>query len=156
MVRAKITLPTHGLKKYHLTHLWYVSVNLRNPPQAQPLQKHLLTPKHNITRIKIPKTQKLFKRETCGEINVFFVVFISLFHHHSPANPYSLSVSWGFLADPFRIPPEFPQTQFRLVGFVLVLRAILTLTRWVLAMEPSLRIWAVLKCDLGNWVLIIF
>ena len=30
-------------------------------------------------RIKTPKTQKLFKRETCGEINVFFVVFISLF-----------------------------------------------------------------------------
>ena len=23
-------------------------------------------------------------------------------------------------------------------------------------MEPGLRIWAVLKCDLGNWVLIIF
>ena len=67
------------LFRSHLTHLWYVSVNLRNPPQAQPLQKHLLTPKRNITRIKTPKTQKLFKRETCGEINVFFVVFISLF-----------------------------------------------------------------------------
>ena len=62
-------------KKYHLTHLWYVSVNLRNPPQVQPLQKHLLTPKYNITRIKTPKTQKLFERETCGEINVFFVVW---------------------------------------------------------------------------------
>ena len=57
-------------KKYHLTHLWYVSVNLRNPPQVQPLQKHLLTPKYNITRIKTPKTQKLFERQTCGEIKV--------------------------------------------------------------------------------------
>ena len=37
-------------EKYHLTHLWYIFVNLRNPPQAQPLQKHLLTPKHNITQ----------------------------------------------------------------------------------------------------------
>ena len=53
-------------EKYHLTYLWYVSVNFRNPPQAQPLQKHLLTPKHNITRIKTPKTQKLFERETYG------------------------------------------------------------------------------------------
>ena len=59
----------------HLTHLWYVSINLRNPPQAQPLQKHLLTPKHNITRIKTPKTQKLFERETCGDVNVFFVIW---------------------------------------------------------------------------------
>ena len=62
-------------EKYHLTHLWYVSINLRNPPQAQPLQKHLLIPKHNITRIKTPNTQKLFERETCGEINMFFVVW---------------------------------------------------------------------------------
>ena len=62
-------------EKYHLTYLWYVSVNLCNPPQAQSLQKHFLTPKHNITRIKIPKTQKLFERETCGEINVFFMVW---------------------------------------------------------------------------------
>ena len=51
---------------------------------------------------------------------------------------------------------RIPQTQFRLACFVLVLRATLTLTRYFLAMEPSLRIWVVLKCDLGNWVLIIF
>ena len=57
-------------KKYHLIYLWYIFVNLRNPPQAQPLQKHLLTPKYNITRIKTPKTQKLFERQTCGEIKV--------------------------------------------------------------------------------------
>ena len=63
------------LEKYHLTHLRYVSANLRNLPRSQPLQKHLLTLKHNITRIKTPKTQKLFERETCGEINVFFVVW---------------------------------------------------------------------------------
>ena len=62
-------------EKYHLTHLWYVFVNLRNPPQAQPLQKHLLTPKHNITRIKTPKTWKLFEKETYGGINMFFVVW---------------------------------------------------------------------------------
>ena len=30
-------------------------------------------------QIKTPKTQKFFKRETCGEINMFFMVFISLF-----------------------------------------------------------------------------
>ena len=70
--------------------------------------------------------------------------------HHSPANPYSLSISWGFLADPFHIPPEFPQTQFKLAGFVPILRATPTLTHWILAMEPSLRIWAILKWDLGN------
>ena len=62
-------------EKYHLIHLWYVSINIRNPPQAQPLQKHILTPKHNITWIKTSKTQKLFERETYGEINVFFVVW---------------------------------------------------------------------------------
>ena len=53
----------------------YVSVNLRNLSQAQLLQKHLLTPKHNIMRIKTLKTQKLFKKDTCGEINVLFVVW---------------------------------------------------------------------------------
>ena len=38
-------------------------------------KKHLLTPKHNITRIKTPKTHKLFKKKTCGDINMFFVVW---------------------------------------------------------------------------------
>ena len=61
MVWAKITLPTCGLKS--ITYPWYVFVNLCNPPQAQPLQKHLLTQKYNITRIKTPKTHKLFERE---------------------------------------------------------------------------------------------
>ena len=53
----------------------YVSVTLHNPPQSLPLQKRLLTPKQNITRIKIPKTQKLFERENWGEISLFFVVW---------------------------------------------------------------------------------
>ena len=43
-----------------------------------------------------------------------------------------------------------------LAGFVPVLCATLTLPRYFLAMELSLRIWVILKCDLGNWVLIIF
>ena len=50
-------------EKCHLTHLRYVSVTLSNPPRSLPLQKHLLTPKQNITRIKTPKTQTLFERE---------------------------------------------------------------------------------------------
>ena len=57
-------------EKCHLTHLRYVFVNLRNPPRSLPLQKHLLTPKQNITRIKTPKNQKLFERGT-----LFFVVW---------------------------------------------------------------------------------
>ena len=62
-------------EKYHLTHLRYVSVTLRNPPRSLSLQKHLLIPKQNIMRIKTPKTQKLFERETWGEISLFFVVW---------------------------------------------------------------------------------
>ena len=62
-------------EKCHLTYLRYVSVNLRNPPRSLPLQKHLLTPKQNIIRIKIPKNQKLFERGTWGEISLFFVVW---------------------------------------------------------------------------------
>ena len=62
-------------EKYHLTHLRYVSVTLLNPPRSLPLQKHLLTPKKNITRIKTPKTQTLFERETRGAIRLFFVVW---------------------------------------------------------------------------------
>ena len=50
-------------------------VTLRNPSRSLPLQKHLLTPKQNITRIKIPKTQTLFERETWGAISLFFVVW---------------------------------------------------------------------------------
>ena len=62
-------------EKCHLTHLRYVSVTLRNPPQSLPLQKHLLTPKQNITWIKTPKTQTLFERETRGAIRLFVVVW---------------------------------------------------------------------------------
>ena len=62
-------------EKYHLTHLRYVSVTLRNPPRSLPLTKHLLTQKQNIKRIKTLKTQKLFERETWGEISLFFVVW---------------------------------------------------------------------------------
>ena len=62
-------------EKCHLTHLRYVSVTLRNPPRSLPLQKHLLTPKQNITRIKTPKTQTLFERETRGAIRLFVVVW---------------------------------------------------------------------------------
>ena len=62
-------------EKCHLTHLRYVSVTLRNPSRSLPLQKHLLTPKQNITRIKIPKTQTLFERETRDAIRLFVVVW---------------------------------------------------------------------------------
>ena len=62
-------------KKCHLTHLRYVFVTLRNPPRSLPLQKHLLTPKQNITQIKTPKTQTLFERETWGAIKLFVVVW---------------------------------------------------------------------------------
>ena len=62
-------------EKYHLTHLRYVSVTLRNPPQSLLLQKQLLTPKQNITQIKTPKTQTLFERETRGAIRLFVVVW---------------------------------------------------------------------------------
>ena len=53
----------------------YVSVTLRNPPRSLPLQKHLLTPKQNIMRIKTPKTQTLFERETRGAVRLFVVVW---------------------------------------------------------------------------------
>ena len=62
-------------EKYHLTHLRYVFVTLCNSPQSLRLQKHLLTSKQNITRIKIPKPQTLVERETRGAINLFFVVW---------------------------------------------------------------------------------
>ena len=62
-------------EKYHLTPLRYVSVTLCNPPRSLPLQKHLLTKKKNITRIKTLKTQTLFERETWGVIRLFFVVW---------------------------------------------------------------------------------
>ena len=67
-------------EKCHLTHLRYVSITLRNPPRSLPLQKHLLTPKQNITRIKTPKTrtpktQTLLERETRGAIRLFVVVW---------------------------------------------------------------------------------
>ena len=62
-------------EKYHLTHLRHVSVTLFNPPRSLPLQKHILTPKQNITRIKTPKTQTLFERETRGAIRLFIVVW---------------------------------------------------------------------------------
>ena len=62
-------------EKYHLTHLRYVSVTLRNPPRSLPLQKHILTPKQNIMRIKTPKTQTLFEKETRGAIRLFVVVW---------------------------------------------------------------------------------
>ena len=62
-------------EKCHLTHLRYVSVTLRNPARSLPLQKHLLTPKQNITRIKTPKTQTLFERETRGAIRLYVVVW---------------------------------------------------------------------------------
>ena len=62
-------------EKYHLTHLRYVFVTLRNPPRSLSLQKHLLTPKQNITQIKTPKTQTLFERETWGAIRLFVMVW---------------------------------------------------------------------------------
>ena len=62
-------------EKCHLTHMRYVSVTLRNPPRSLPLQKHLLTLKQNITRIKTLKTQTLFERETRGAIRLFVMVW---------------------------------------------------------------------------------
>ena len=62
-------------EKYHLTHLRYVSFTLRNPPRSLPLQKHISTPKQNITRIKTPKTQTLFERETWGAIRLFVMIW---------------------------------------------------------------------------------
>ena len=62
-------------EKYHLTHLMYVFATLRNPPRSLSLQKHILTPKQNIMRIKTPKTQILFERETRGAIRLFVVVW---------------------------------------------------------------------------------
>ena len=62
-------------EKCHLTHLRYVFVTLRNPPRSLPLQKHIFTPKQNITRIKTPKTQTFFERETQGAIRLFVVVW---------------------------------------------------------------------------------
>ena len=75
VVWAKITFAYLWFEKYHLTHLRYVFVTLRNPPWSLSLQKHLLTPKQNITQIKTPKTQTLFERETRGAIRLFFVVW---------------------------------------------------------------------------------